>query len=566
MTEELSSNKTMEESKLSSSDKIVETDAGFTIVLELSQDELFFDKKKNLLRNKGFDIREEIQLESSATPDSISTTLEKLLEVARIKRLDEVELYFDEANEYPSAKYFSSRNEVEALNSILYLVNNFLRGKTEKEGILQRLADAIVDRIQVLANKNRVETRIDTSCTCDKEKCLVEWGERNGVRTNLEIACVMGAGRGAIATKDLEVGDIALEIPVSLIISEEVVHGTNMYHILENLDGVSSETMLLLWSMKERHNCSSKFKMYFDTLPKDFNTGLGFGVDAIVSLEGTLLLEEIMLAKEHLREQYDKLVLTLCSNNPDVFPPHLYTWEQFLWACELWYSNSMKILFADGKLRTCLIPIAGFLNHSLYPHIVNYGKVHSATNTLKFPLSRPCHVGEQCCLSYGNYSSSHFITFYGFLPQGDNPYDVISLDVGEADRTEDCSISGWSTHMVRGTWFSNNHTIFHYGFPSPLLDYLRRAQSPELDRKTITQSNLQNEIEVLEILQSIFSEMMQNHGTDTDMIDSENDSWDVKLATEYKDLQRRIISSILASCDAGIELVQTELSKMNMLA
>lgn len=63
----------------------------------------------------------------------------------------------------------------------------------------------------------------------------------------------------------------------------------------------------------------------------------------------------------------------------------------------------------------------------LHPHIIHYGKVDSMTNTLKFPLSRPCLIGEQCCLSYGNFSSSHLITFYGFIPQGDNPYDVIPL-------------------------------------------------------------------------------------------------------------------------------------------
>ena len=68
---------------------------------------------------------------------------------------------------------------------------------------------------------------------------------------------------------------------------------------------------------------------------------------------------------QHLRVQYDGLVPALCNNYPDVFPPELYTWEQFLWACELWYSNSMKVKFPDGKLRTCLIPIAGFLNHSV---------------------------------------------------------------------------------------------------------------------------------------------------------------------------------------------------------
>lgn len=39
-------------------------------------------------------------------------------------------------------------------------------------------------------------------------------------------------------------------------------------------------------------------------------------------------------------------------------------------------------------------------------------------------------------------------------------------------------MSDSATQMVRGTWLSNNHEIFYYGLPTPLLDYLRRAWSP----------------------------------------------------------------------------------------
>lgn len=39
---------------------------------------------------------------------------------------------------------------------------------------------------------------------------------------------VEGAGRGAISKEDLEVGDTALEIPISLIISEEVMNNSDM--------------------------------------------------------------------------------------------------------------------------------------------------------------------------------------------------------------------------------------------------------------------------------------------------------------------------------------------------
>lgn len=59
------------------------------------------------------------------------------------------------------------------------------------------------------------------------------------------------------------------------------------------------------------------------------------------------------------------------------------------------------------------------------------------------------------------------------------------IDVGQADCFEDCPMSNWTTHMVRGTWLSKNHNIFYYGLPSPLLDYLRRVRNPMQYEKTL---------------------------------------------------------------------------------
>nr|GMD74267.1 N-lysine methyltransferase SETD6 isoform X2 [Ipomoea batatas] len=244
-----------------------------------------------------------------------------------------------------------------------------------------------------------------------------------------------------------------------------------------------------------------------------------------MTLDGTLLLEEIVQAKEHLRLQYDELFPALCNDHRDTFPPELYTWEQFLWACELWYSNSMKIMFSDGKLRTCLIPIAGFLNHSTSPHILHYGKVDCTTNTIRFPLSRPCSTGEQCFLSYGNFSSSHLLTFYGFLPRLENPYDVIPLDI---DTTMD---EGFENAEIAPDWTSH-----------------------------MTQENLEIELEILGDLCSTFEAMMESLG-DAETDDQDNVRWDVKLAVEFTNLQRRIVSSIVNSCKAGCELLECELQK-----
>ncbi|XP_027916187.1 uncharacterized protein LOC114175624 isoform X2 [Vigna unguiculata] len=541
----------------------MDTDEECSIVLELPESDPFFDKKKKLLQSKGFSPKERIYLRSSSKPGWMSATVQVLVQIARIIQLNELELYFAEEDVCTAKEFYSPRNELEALNSIVLLTDISLSSCTHLHtNILQGLRQTVLDLITDLGDKNSVKGVVEKDHSCDQEERLIEWGESNGVKTQLKIAYTERAGRGAIARKDLNVGDIALEIPVSIIISEELIHETQMYGVLKEIDGISSETILLLWSMKEKYNSDSKFKIYFDTLPEKFNTGLSFSIEAITVLDGTLLLEEIMQARQHLHAQYDELFPALCNTFPDIFPPELYTWEKFLWACELWYSNSMKIMYSDGKIKTCLIPIAGFLNHSLCPHVMHYGQVDSANNSLKFCLSRPCKSGEECCLSYGNFSSSHLITFYGFLPQGDNPYDVIPLDIdgADVDSNEDIPESNWTSHMVRGTWLSRDHKMFYYGLPSPLLDHLRRSRSPMLRPKTFLQENLENELGVLENLKDIFDDMIENMG-EMDLDDRENCCRDEKLAMDFKNTQRRIARSVSTSCLAGMDMLKKELCK-----
>ncbi|KAI3803128.1 hypothetical protein L1987_31277 [Smallanthus sonchifolius] len=539
-----------------------QVDDEFELVMELSAKDNLFEKKRKLLELKGFDLEGKVIIKSNCSGKFLNSVLEEMIQRARIIHSDEVDLYFGWNDAVHPVEFCSQRNELESLYSIFSLVDKSKDQQIQPK-VFQDLRNATLDLIHNIGNSIKEDVKTLATRNLDKEKCLLQWGESNGVKSRLAIAYFEGAGRGAIASEDLEVGDTALQIPVSVIISEDLVHKTSMFPVLEKVEGMSSETMLLLWSMKEKHDIKSKFKIYFDSLPETFNTGLSFGIDAIMALEGTLLLEEIVQAKEHLRSQYDDLIPSLCKNYPHIFPSELYTWDEFLWACELWYSNSMKIMFSDGKLKTCLVPIAGFLNHSISPHIMHYGRVDSTTNSLKFPLVRPCKAGEQCYLTYGNLSSSHLITFYGFLPKGDNRYNVIPLDfdLSEVDNTEDTShTSNWSTHMVRATWLSNNHGIFHYRLPPPLLEHLREARGLFPQSNVTAQENLEIELEILEDLQSTFDAMMQNLDEMEPLV-RENCDWDVKLALDYKALQRRIISSIVNSCYAGRRLVENDLEK-----
>lgn len=512
----------------------------------------------------GFGLDDAVRMKSSYTQDQLRDLLHGLMQRARIISSDEVELYFD-GHISNLGDCISPRNELEALHSILKVIDKLPIGENnEMKNVQHFFREEIIFMINTVGTRFTEETKVVQEHICGNEKLLLDWGLHRGAKTKLDIAYIERAGRGLIAREDLNVGDIALEIPESVIISSELLCDSDMFPILEKIDGISEETMLLLWSMREKHNSNSRFKLYFDSLPKAFNTGLSFGIDAIMALDGTLLLEEIAQAKEHLRVQYDELFPSLSNQNPDIFPPEFFTWEQFLWACELWYSNSMKVVFTNGQLRTCLIPIAGFLNHSTCPHIMHYGRIDSTTNTLKFPLSRPCNLGEQCFLSYGKFSTSHLVNFYGFIPQQDNPYHIIPLDI-DVDVSEDGenghqSDVSWSSHMVRGTWLSKHQHTFPYGLPSLLLDHLRRASNPTWELKSSTQESLATDLNVLRDLSSTFEAMLINLGDET-LENRENATWDLELAIDFKHLQRRILSSILTSCGACCKKLESELQK-----
>lgn len=57
---------------------------------------------------------------------------------------------------------------------------------------------------------------------------------RNLIIFHIRFVVVEGAGRGTIAREHLDVGEIALEIPVKVIISEELVHDSDMVHFIPN--------------------------------------------------------------------------------------------------------------------------------------------------------------------------------------------------------------------------------------------------------------------------------------------------------------------------------------------
>lgn len=114
---------------------------------------------------------------------------------------------------------------------------------------------------------------------------LLDWAKYEGMETMLDIACFEEAGKGLVAPRDIQIGDVVLEIPMSLVITKNLFERDMD---LKKLD-LESKDEMLLWIMKERHNSQSYFKSYFDSLPAEFKTGLSFGDAALETLSDTQL-------------------------------------------------------------------------------------------------------------------------------------------------------------------------------------------------------------------------------------------------------------------------------------
>lgn len=102
----------------------------------------------------------------------------------------QVELYFLEDDASSPMYFYSPRNELVALISILRLVENSLCDCTEmQKNIMLGLRASVVDMIGVCSDENITESVILEDHCCDKENRLLQWGEENGMTSRLRIAC-----------------------------------------------------------------------------------------------------------------------------------------------------------------------------------------------------------------------------------------------------------------------------------------------------------------------------------------------------------------------------------------
>ncbi|DBA78746.1 TPA: hypothetical protein ACH3X1_008655 [Trebouxia sp. C0004] len=347
---------------------------------------------------------------------------DQLLRAARVVSLSEEELYFLQPDD-DFLTPVNPRNEAAALSLVFDQLNKEPGQHAGFEHwIKQRCAD-------YAAGSDAADIAAADNASLPSEFC--RWAQQSNVQTHLQPGVFSSNARGLAACKDLDPGSMAIRVPDTLLITEDTAKQSDLGPALLQFAQLGGDSIAVIWTMVERHDPDSQWVAFWQTLPETLHSGLSMSDTLLQALQGTSAHTECHSARQHIKEQYEGLKPILDALVA-AYPAHLeaawFSWDAYLWAVQLWYAYAMKVKWPDGSCKECLVPYASLLNHSVWPHIVQYGQLDATTQELCFPLFRSVSKGHQCFLSYGPLSNLKLMLFYGMaIPN--NPYDVVQLEL-----------------------------------------------------------------------------------------------------------------------------------------
>lgn len=237
---------------------------------------------------------------------------------------------------------------------------------------------------------------------------LTEWLESKGARLSNLCLCIYGDGeRGVHARAPLQKGQIVLEVPLRLILTEQVARVSAIGRQVEasGMTRLSSHSHLAACLLQEKHAKDSFWAPYIAALPVSFPQGpLFFTPEDLALLEGSFLLTKVDKRRSALAEEYQNLCR--CVPGFDRF-----TCEEFLWALSIASSRCFR-LEINGRKTGGFVPMADMLNHR-HPEETGWRYDNGAdgfviTARQDFAPDEPVHD------SYGRKCNSEFFMHYGF--------------------------------------------------------------------------------------------------------------------------------------------------------
>lgn len=206
-------------------------------------------------------------------------------------------------------------------------------------------------------------------------------------------------------------GEIIIDIPDSLLITAGKVAGMRIYNDICMKHKLKPLHLLVLFFAIESQRTNSKFKPYFDILPKTFNTPIIKNFNLNPEFLPTNTREFWLSQQKEWKEIEEKL--------SEINECEKMDRDNLIWA---WQLVNTRCIYVENKehelLDNCdgdtiaVIPLVDMLNHSCYPNTVanHYSRVskYCITATRSIPEDKQVYV------CYGGHDNGRLWIEYGF--------------------------------------------------------------------------------------------------------------------------------------------------------
>jgi Rubisco LSMT substrate-binding./SET domain. len=244
----------------------------------------------------------------------------------------------------------------------------------------------------------------------DDEKIsnFLNWlSEGDAKYSNLIIKHYKIDNRGVHAKTNLKKDETILEVPLNLIITNELAQNSDVNLKLKNSGCtiINNHTWLAAYLLQEKYNKKSKWRPYIDILPKYFrHMPIFFDENELKYLKGSFTLKMIEDRKESLKSEYDNIV--------KCFPEfEKFSYLDFVWA-RLVVITRIFGFTVNGHKTEGLVPMADMLNHKR-PEETNW-TFDQSKMAFTITTTRELEKGSEIYDSYGRKCNSRYFVNYGF--------------------------------------------------------------------------------------------------------------------------------------------------------
>ncbi|NWH20995.1 SET domain-containing protein 4 isoform X1 [Grus americana] len=261
---------------------------------------------------------------------------------------------------------------------------------------------------------------------------LKKWLKDRGFEDkNLRPAQFWDTGRGLMATKALQAGDLIISLPEKCLLTTGTVLSSCLgEYIMRWKPPVSPLIALCTFLIAEKHaGEKSLWKPYLDVLPKTYTCPVSLEHD-VVSLLPEPLRKKAQEQRAMVHELYMSSKAFFSSLQP-LFAENtgtIFNYSALEWA---WCTVNTRTIYMKHSQRECfslepdvyaLAPYLDLLNHR--PNVQVKAAFNEQTRSYEIWTNSQCKKYEEVFICYGPHDNQRLLLEYGFVAT-DNPHSSV---------------------------------------------------------------------------------------------------------------------------------------------